>query len=114
MTDIHRPTEQAEKLPQNLANERQAIAAAFDERMNRTDATLVNMKAIISNANALVTAMEPTSKSVNDMLKTAEGLFGRYDSWSRWSVAQRGRTFDIREYTEGVQELSSAVEKMND
>jgi hypothetical protein len=114
LTDVHRLTDQAEKLPENVAAERQAIVSALDERMNRADKTVASVKGVVNDANALVASLGPTSNSMNDMLKTADGLFGRYDAWSRWSVAQKGRPFDVREYTEGMKELSSAVEKMND
>src|SRR3954471_3734203 len=79
LTDIHRLTEQAEKLPGNVAKERQAILSALDDRMKRGDAT-------ISNIRQLITSAEPASNSINDMMKTADGLFARYDMWSRWSV----------------------------
>src|SRR5689334_16387595 len=102
LTDIHRLTDQAEKLPENVAAERQAILSALDERMDRADKTVASVKAVVNDANALVTSLGPTSNSMNDMLKTADGLFARYDAWSRWSVGQQGRPFDIREYTKGV------------
>src|SRR4051794_1364438 len=90
LTDIHRLTDQAEQLPTNVAHERQAILEALDDRMDRADATVANVKSVVSDANALVASMGPTSNSMNDMLKTADGLFGRYDTWSRWSVGQKG------------------------
>jgi ABC-type transporter Mla subunit MlaD len=114
MTDIHRLTAQAEQLPKDVAAERQAILAAFDQRMKGADATLANVKAVVSDANALVTSMDDTSASLNEMLKTAGGVFARFDTWNRWSSTQPSRTFDVREYTQGVQELSVAVGKMND
>jgi hypothetical protein len=114
MTDIHRITAQAEQLPKNVAAERQAILAAFDQRMKGADATLANVKAVVTDANTLVTAMADTSTSLNEMLKTAGGVLARYDTWNRWSSTQPGRFFDVREYTQGAQELTVAVGKMND
>jgi hypothetical protein len=114
MTDIHRLTAQAEQLPSNVANERKAILTAFDQRKKDADATLANVKAVVTDANTLVTSMAGTSTSLNEMLKTAGGVFDRYDTYSRWNATQPGRSFDIREYTQGVKELSVAVGKMNE
>jgi hypothetical protein len=114
MTDIHRLTAQAEQLPKNVAAERQAILTAFDQRVKDADATLANVKAVVTDANALVTSMKDTSTSVNETLKTAGDVFARYDTWNRWSTTQPGRSFDVREYTQGVQELEVTAKRMND
>lgn len=90
------------------------IFTALDDRMKQADATVANVRAVVSEANELVTSLGPTSKSLNEMLKTADTLFARYDTWNRWAVAQGSRPFDIREYTETVKELAVAVGKMND
>jgi hypothetical protein len=92
LTDFHQLTEQVEQLPKNVAAERQAILAALTE------------------ANGVVTSLGRTSDSLNEMLKTADGLIARYDSVDRKS----SRPFDIREYTEAIKELAVAVGKMND
>lgn len=92
LTDFHRLTEQVEQLPKNVAAERQAILAALTE------------------ANGVVTSLGQTSNSINEMLKTADGLIARYDSADRKS----SRPFDIREYTEAVKELAVTVGKIND
>jgi hypothetical protein len=114
MSDIHRLTAQAEQLPKNVAAEREAILAAFDRRVKDADATLANVKGVVTDANTLVTSMAGTSTSLNEMFKTAGGVFANYDTWSRWSSTQPGRSFDVREYTQGVQELTVAVGKMNE
>jgi hypothetical protein len=90
------------------------IFTALDDRMKQADETVANVRAVVSEANELVTSLGPTSKSLNEMLKTADTLFARYDTWNRWAVAQGSRPFDIREYTETVKELAVAVGKMND
>jgi len=90
------------------------IFNALDDRIKQADATVTNMRAVVSEANGLVTSIGPTSKSLNEMLKTADDLVARYDTWNRWSIAQGSRPFDIREYTEAVKELSVVAEKMND
>jgi hypothetical protein len=114
LANMHRLTDQAEQLPKNVAAERQAILAAFDDRMHRADATVTNMRAAMSEANGLVTSLGPTSKSLNEMLKTADALVARFDRPDRGTATQPSRPFDIREYTEAVKELAVTAGKMND
>ncbi|MDT8301008.1 MAG: hypothetical protein RQ760_05945 [Sedimentisphaerales bacterium] len=90
------------------------IFNAFDDRMKQADATVANVRAVVSEANDLVTSIGPTSKSLNEMLTTADILLARFETWNRWSIAQGARPFDIREYMDGLKELAVAVEKMND
>jgi len=90
------------------------IFNALDDRMKRADATVANVRAVVSEANELVTSIGPASKSLNEMLTTADTLFARYDTWDRWAFTHRFRAFDVREYTEGLKELAVAVGKMND
>ena len=114
LTDVHRLTDQAEQLPKDIAGERQAILAALDDRMTRADATVTNMRAAMSEANGLVTSLGPTSKSLNEMLKTADALVARFDRPDRRPATQPSRPFDIREYGEAVKELAVTAGKMND
>jgi len=86
------------------------IFVALDDRIKQAEATVANARATISEANGVVTSIGQTSKSLNEMLKTADGLIARYDSVDRKS----SRPFDIREYTEAVKELAVTVGKMND
>ena len=59
--------------------------------------------------------MGRTGETLDNMLKTADPLFARFDAWDRWSVDQPGhRPFDMREYTQGAREMALAADKMND
>jgi hypothetical protein len=114
LTDVHRLTDQVEQLPKNVAAERQAILSAFDDRKQGLDGTLTNVSGALTDAHALVTSLDQTSNSLNEMLKTTDALFARFDTWDRRATTKPPRSFDIREYTEGVKELAAAVGKMND
>lgn len=114
LADMQRLTDQVEQLPKNLAAEREAILAAFDDRNPELREILAQVRSAIADADALMTSMERTSNSLNETLMTADPLFARFDAWNRWSAELPGyRRFDIREYTEAAQELTVAVEKMN-
>jgi ElaB/YqjD/DUF883 family membrane-anchored ribosome-binding protein len=86
------------------------IFSAFDNRTKQADTTVANVRAVVSDANDLVTSIGQTSKSLNEILKAVDGLIARYDSVDRKS----SRPFDIREYMEGLKELEVVVGKMND
>ncbi|MCJ7664118.1 MAG: hypothetical protein MUO24_07730, partial [Desulfobacterales bacterium] len=84
---------------------------ALDDRIKQAEATVANARAAISEANEVVTSLGQTSNSLNEMLKTADGLMARHDD----SVDRKlSRPFDIREYTEAVKELAVTVGKIND
>lgn len=86
------------------------IFNALDDRMKQADATVANVRVTVSEVNGVVTSLGQTSNSLDEMLKTADGLIARYDSVDR----KPSRPFDIREYTEAVKELAATVGKMND
>jgi hypothetical protein len=75
------------------------IFNALDDRMKQADATVTNVMAVVSEAN--------------EMLKTADTLFARFDAWDRWATTRGLHPFDIREYTEVVKELAVTAGKMN-
>jgi hypothetical protein len=68
------------------------IFNTFDDHMKQADATVGNVSAVVSEVNDLVTSIGPTSKSLNEMLKTADILLARFETWNRWSIAQGGST----------------------
>ena len=79
------------------------------------------MRSTITDADTLVSSMGRTSISVNEMLKTADSLIARFDKPDTISTTQSTQVtqaeshhFDIRDYTEAIQELAVTVEKVND
>ncbi len=84
---------QADTLKEDIFND-------LDDRIKQADATVANVRATVSE--------------VNEMLKTADTLFTRFDAWDRWATTRGSHPFDIREYTEVVKELAVTAGKMND
>jgi hypothetical protein len=113
LADIHRLTELAERLPVDVAAERKAIVAAVDERMSAVNATVANVKGALAEAEGLAASIERAGASLDAMLQSADGVLRRYDTLSANPSTQPGRPFDVREYTEGVKELATALENMN-
>ena len=115
LADVRRLTDQVERLPDDVAAERQAILAAVDERMADADPTLAGVTNALTEADKLVTSMGRTGAELESVLKTGEPLFARFDAWQRWSADQPGhRPFDVREYTEGMKQFDLALGKLND
>ena len=116
LADVHRLADQVEQLPKNLAVEREAILAAFDDRNPELRETLAQMRSTITDADTLVTSMGRTSISVNEMLKTTDSLIARFDrpDTTTQPIQEESHPFDIREYTEAIQELAVTMDRMND
>ena len=114
LADMHRLTDQIERLPKNVAAERQALLSALDERMNRADAAAAEVKAVLGEAKQLVAAMGTAGDSLRETLKMADGLYARYSALAGRTTAAESRPFDIREYTEAMKELAVATDKVNE
>jgi hypothetical protein len=114
LADIHRLTDQVQQLPKNVAAERQALVAALDERMTQADATVTNVRAALREAKELATSLGPAGDELKETVKTADALFGRFDSWDRWRTAAGSRPFDIREYAEVMKDLAVTAGKVDD
>jgi len=112
--DVHRLTDQVEQLPKHVADERQAILSAFDDRKAGLSDVLSKVRGAIADANALAVSVGRTSNSLNEMLKTGDGLAARFDSPDKGATTQPSHPFDIREYTEAMNRLALAAEKMNE
>jgi len=112
--DVHRLTGMAERLPADVAAERQAILAAVDARLAAVDSTLANVESVIAEADALAATVGRTAESINGVVKSVDGMLHRYGEASSTSPsATPARPFDVREYTEGVKELAVALDNMN-
>ena len=113
LANIDRQTVQLEKLPGNVAAERLAILAAFDERKRAVDSTVVAVGAALTEARRVAASVEEAGHSLNEMLNTAHSLVDWYDSPQRKSSTMPSRSFDVREYTQGIKELAATLEQMN-
>jgi hypothetical protein len=123
VNDITRLTDQAEQLPKNVATERQALLAAFDQRTRTIDATINRVRDALVEARGTATSAESAGKSLNQMFTTADTLFGGRQSLNPTSSpstqplllssSSPSHPFDVREYTQGVKELAAAIDQMN-
>ncbi len=107
LADIHSVSDQIEQLPANIAAERRAILTGIDDRLQRADATIVNVRATLDEANTL-------GKSLNEMLTTASALFTQYQAMDSSKAVNEGRPFDIREYEQMAQEVTLAALRINE
>jgi hypothetical protein len=113
-TDVHRLTDQAARLPSDVAAERTAIVAALDQHIASVDATVGGVRSALREAGEMSASVDAAGRSLDSMLKSAEGVLARYDALASGPDAAPARTFDVREYTEGVKELAAALQNMND
>nr|MDA3874833.1 hypothetical protein [Kiritimatiellia bacterium] len=114
LADVHSVTGQIEQLPANIAAERQAILTGIDDRLQKADATIANVRAALDAANTVVASLEPASESLNEMLTTADTLFARYAALSQSKTGNEGDPFDIREYEQAAKEVTLAAESIDE
>jgi hypothetical protein len=114
LADLRRLTDQVEHLPKNVEMERQAILAALDDQTKGVDQIVTNIRGALTEANAVGASLSQTVNSLNELLKTADVIAGRFDRPDTTPSTQPSRPFDIREYTEGLKELGAAAGRMND
>lgn len=114
VADLHRLSDQAEMLPAHITEQREAILAAIDSRMASADAAFAGAKDVIAEARSLVASLEPASDALDQLLKTGDTLFARFDAWNRWHFTHDPRPFDIREYTEAARESAAATQRMTE
>lgn len=114
LADLHSVTDQIERLPANIAAERQAILTGLDDRLQRADATIANVQAALDDANRFVASLKPAGESLNEMLTTADTLFARYAVLDRSKTGNERHLFDIREYEQTIKEVTFAAERMNE
>jgi ABC-type transporter Mla subunit MlaD len=114
LADMHSVSDQIERLPANIAAERQAIFSELDDRMQRADATIANMRAVLDETNTFVASLKPVGESLNEILTTVDTLFARYASLYRSKTGNEGHPFDIREYEQAAKEVTLAAERMNE
>ena len=112
--DLHSVSEQIDGLPATIAAERQAILTGIDDRLQRADATITNVRATLAEANTFVVSLQSTSESLNEMLTTADTLFARYAALGQSKTGNGGRPFDIREYEQTATEVMLAATRIDE
>ena len=114
LADLHSVSEQIAQLPATIAAERQAIFTGIDDRLQRADATMTNVRATLDEADTFVVSLHSTSESLNEMLTTADTLFARYTALDQSKTGNGGRPFDIREYEQTATEVMLAAKRIDE
>jgi phosphate transport system substrate-binding protein len=110
LSDITRLTDQMEQLPKNVATERQALVTALDDRAKTIDGMITRVREALSEAKGAASSVGDAGNSLTQLLAKADTVFG----WSApVATTQPTRPFDVREYTAGMKELTSAMTEMN-
>jgi tRNA U34 5-methylaminomethyl-2-thiouridine-forming methyltransferase MnmC len=114
LADVHTVTDQIERLPANVAAEREAILTGLDDRLQRADATIADVRAALDEANTFVASLTQAGESLNEMLTTADTLLARHAALDRSKTGNEGHPFDIREYEQTAKEVTLAAERINE
>lgn len=114
LNSLDRVTAQAERLPELVAAEREAILAAVDSRMDRVDTTFASARDVVAETESLLVTLQETGESLEPLLDTADSMFTRYEASSRRAAADGGRPFDIRDYTEMMKETGTTADDLDE
>ncbi len=114
LADVHSLTAQIERLPATIAAERKAILTGIDDRLQRADATIANVRAALDEANTFVASVKSAGESLKELLTTADTLFARYAASDRAQAGSEGPPFDIREYEQTAKQVTLAAARMTE
>ena len=114
LADVHSMTEEIEQLPANIADERQAILAGFEDHLERANTTIANVRAALDEGETFVASLKSAGEALDEMLTTADSLFARYAALDGSKTGDEGHPFDIREYEQTAKEVTLAAESMNE
>ena len=128
MTKFRETTERfavlLEKLPADVAQEREAVMKAFDVReskfrgiigevqatLDRVDGTFANLQKTTADAERLLAGAEKTGLVFQDLVQSVDLLAARFESKG---TGEPARSFDIKDYTEALTRLQNTVQQLN-
>jgi methyl-accepting chemotaxis protein len=111
-----------EKLPEEIAGEREALMKAFDVReskirgvmgelqatLDRVDGSFANFQKTTMEAQRLLTGAEKTGLVFQNLVQSADQLAAKFVS------KESTRPFDIKDYSEILTKLQDTVQRMNE
>lgn len=111
-----------EKLPDEVASEREALIKAFDEReskvrgimdelqstLDRVDGSFANLQKTTGDAQHLLAKAEKTGLVFQDLVQSVDRLTTKFES------KEPSRPFDIKDYTEAITQLQNTVQRLNE
>lgn len=111
-----------EKLPDEVASERETLIKAFDEReskvrgimdglqstLDRVDGSFANLQKTTGDAQHLLAKAEKTGLVFQDLVQSVDRLTTKFES------KEPSRPFDIKDYTEAITQLQNTVQRLNE
>ena len=111
-----------EKLPDEVASERESMIKAFDEReskvrgimdelqstLDRVDGSFANLQKTTGDAQHLLAKAEKTGLVFQDLVQSVDRLTTKFES------KEPSRPFDIKDYTEAITQLQNTVQRLNE
>ena len=114
-----------EKLPEEIAGEREALMKAFDvreskirgimgevqETLDRVDGSFANLQKTTVEAQRILTGAEKTGLVYQNLVQSVDQLATKFRSTKPGDTA---RLFDIKDYSEILTKLQDTVQQMNE
>ena len=111
--DLHRLTDQFEKLPAHVAAERQATLDALHDSFLSADATIGSVREALADTNRLVEAIDAVVGPLDAMFRTADTVVERLTPSDRPREGVQSDPPDIRDYTEAATQLTVAADRVD-
>ncbi len=114
-----------EKLPEDVAGEREAVMKAFDVReskirgiigdvqatLDRVDGSFANLQKTTADAERLLAGTEKTGLVFQNLVQSVDRLATKFESKGS---KEPSRPFDIKDYTETLTRLQNTVQQINE
>jgi len=111
-----------EELPEDIANEREALMKAFDAReskmrgiisdvqatLDRVDGSFANLHKTTADAERLLAGTEKTGLVFQNLVQSVDQLTTKFES------KEPAKPFDIKDYAEVLTQLQDTVQQLND
>jgi len=114
-----------EKLPADVAQEREAVMKALDAResnlrgvigevqatLDSLDGSFANLQKTTADAERLLAGAEKTGLVFQDLVQSVDTLAAKFESKG---TEEPARPFDIKDYTEALTRLQDTVQQLNE
>lgn len=95
------------RLATEQANE---VVAGVNKAIEQADQSIASAKAVLPETESALAQLESTSESLNETIRTLDTFTRQFESTAD---EQAGRPFDIREYTQAVEEAGKTAAQLN-
>jgi hypothetical protein len=114
LADVGRVSTAAERLPADIAREREALLGAMDSRAETLGGLVTQARDTLREARGLAESVQPAAVTLDQLARSTDDLLQRFAEYQRWNSERGARPLDIREYTEMVTRSGATAAGLNE